>query len=378
VTVVTDVVVIGAGIIGSSTAFHLAKLGKRVIVIDKSSVASGMTKRSGALVRSFFPHASLARLAHASIRVYQDWKNVVGGECGYKASGLVIVPDNVERLNQNIARLDRIGIDARVLSAAQLREIEPSARVDDIPLAGYDPNAGFIDPVVATQSWVSRAKALGAKFQTGVLVRKIRTERNRVAAVETTTGEIQTTEVVVAAGIWSDRLLRPLGAEIGIQTERHQVAFFNRPEELRAGHAAFWDAASGVYFRPHSYGLTMGGLMAERIEPGSPDQLDENVTAEFIRAVHGKIAARMPAMSKASFLRGHAGYYDSTADGLPVLGRAPGYAGLILAAGFGDAGLCVAPAAGACLAELIYDGETRSADLSAFGLGRFRERGISK
>jgi sarcosine oxidase subunit beta len=369
-TIVTDVVIIGAGIVGSSAAFQLAKLGKRVIVIEKSSIASGMTKRSGALVRTFFPSEPMARLAQHSLGVYQNWKSAVGGECGYKPSGLVIIEPDTERLKQNVAMLAGIGVDARTLSPADLRDLVPGSRVDDLTTVGYEPNAGFIDPVVATQSLVMRAKELGAKFQTGTLARKIRVERNRVMAVETNAGEIQTTEVVVAAGAWSDKLLKPLGVEIGIRNARGQVAFFDRPEELRSGHAAFWDAASGVYFRPHSYGLTMGGLIAEKTEAGSLDQIDESVSQEFVTAVREKIAMRLPAMARAKFLRGHAGYYDATPDGLPVLGRVPGFYGLIVAAGFGNAGLCVAPAVGACIAELIYDGEARTTDLTPFRLAR--------
>lgn len=372
-TVVTDVVIIGAGIIGSSAAFHLARIGKRVIVVEKGSIASGMTKRSGALVRTLFPNQPIARLAHHSLGVYQNWKSAVGGECGYKQSGLVIIEPDAEQLKQNVAMVCGIGVNARLVSLADFRDIEPSSRVDDLNAIGYEPNAGFIDPVVATQTLVTRAKELGAKFQTGTLARRIRVDRQRVMAVETNAGEIQTTEVVIAAGAWSDKLLKPLGFQIGIQNIRGQVAFFDRPEELRAGHTAFWDAANGVYFRPHTYGLTMGGLIGEISDPGSPDQLDESVSEDFVASVRKKITARLPAMENAKFLRGHAGYYDKTPDGLPILGRAPGYFGLIVAAGFGNAGLSVAPAAGACIAELIYDGEARTADLTPFRIARFKD-----
>ena len=146
-TVVTDVVIIGAGIVGSSTAFHLAKVRKRVVVVEKSSIASGMTKRSGALVRAFFPHENMARLAHHSIGIYQNWKNAVGAECGYKQCGLVVISDDADRLKQNVAMLNNIGIKSRLLTATDLRDVEPSSRVDDVTTAAFDLDAGFIDPV---------------------------------------------------------------------------------------------------------------------------------------------------------------------------------------------------------------------------------------
>lgn len=372
---VTDVVIIGAGITGCNAAFHLARMSKRVTVIERGSIASGMTKRSGALVRAFFPDEPTVRLAMHSLRAYQNWKNVVGGDCGYKQSGLVVtIRADDGDLKKNVALLAGIGVSARLLSANDVRDIEPGARIDDINCAAHEPDAGFIDPVVATQSLAARAKDLGVKFQTGTLARSIRVERGRVLAVETNAGAIQTSDVIVMAGPWSDRLLEPLGAEIGISIERHQVAFFERPEEFKAGHAAFLDFATGAYFRPHTYGLTLGGLISERAESvTSADQLDESVSEEFVGRVKERITTRLPAMANAKFLRGHAGYYDTTVDARPALGRVPGVSGLIVAAGFSGIGLSIAPAVGLCIAELIVDGEARTADLRPFRLTRFKE-----
>ncbi len=374
---VTDVVIIGAGIAGCSAAFHLARMGKRVTVFEKGSIASGMTKRSGALVRASFTDEPTARLAMQSLQTYQNWKNIIGGECGYKQCGLVVtalMDAEALQLKRNAAMLAKIGVNANILEPDGIRDIEPGAQVIDVACAVHEPNAGFVDPVVATQSLATRAKQLGAQFQTGTFARTIRVERNRVVAVETNAGVIRTTDVAVMAGPWSDRLLKPLAVEIGINLERRQVAFFNRPEELKSGHAAFLDLATGAYFRPHTFGLTVGGLISEKTEGATnPDQLDESVSQEFVIQVKEKMSARLPALANAKFLRGHAGYYDTTADAHPVLGRAPGYAGLTIAAGFSGIGLSIAPAVGVCMAELIADGESRTADLNPFRLSRFKE-----
>ncbi len=374
---VTDVVVIGAGIVGCCAAFHLAQMGKRVTVIEKGSIASGMTKRSGAMVHAFFADEPTARLAMHSLSVYQDWKNEIGGDCGYKQSGLVVLvlrDADTEQLKKNAAMLDGMGINARILSPEGVREIEPSANVLDVACAAHEPEAGFIDPVVATQSLATHARELGARFQTGTLARTIRVERNRVVAVETNAGAIQASDVVVTAGPWADRLLKPLGIEMEINLERHQVAFFNRPEELKAGHTAFLDFATGAFYRPHTFGLTLGGLIEEHTESASNlDQLDETVSQDFVDQVRTKVATRLPALANAKFLRGHAGYYDVTRDRHPVLGHVPGFSGLTMAAGFSGIGLSLAPAVGKCIAELIVDGETRTADLSPFRLSRFKE-----
>lgn len=374
---VTDVVIIGAGIAGCSVAFHLARVGKRVTVIEKGSVASGMTKRSGALVHAFFADEPTARLASQSLKMYQNWKNLVGGECGYKQSGLIVTVHkdaHAGELEKYISMLVGIGVNVHALSPDDVRDIEPGTRIVDIARAAHEPEAGFIDPVVATQSLAMRAKDMGVKFQTGTFARTIRAERNRIIAVETNAGAIQTSDVVLAAGPWADRLLKQLGMEIGITLERHQVAFFDRPEELKVGHAAFLDFATGAYFRPHTYGLTLGGLIGVQTDSATnADQLDESVSQEFVAQVRTKMSTRLPALANAKFLRGHAGYYDITPDRHPVLGRVPGYAGLIIAAGFSGIGLSIAPAIGECIAEVIADGETHTANLNPFRLSRFKE-----
>jgi sarcosine oxidase subunit beta len=367
-----DVVIVGAGIMGCSTAFHLAqRKGTRVVVIEKGSIAYGMTKRSGALIRTPFDDEPTARLALASLHTFQNWKDVVGGTCGFTQTGLVATAGNdasAARLREQVEMLRGIGVNPQVVTPEGLRELQPAARVDDVTLAAYESQAGYADPVEATQALAERAKDLGVTFKTGTYVKAILVERGRVYAVDTTIGLIETLTVAVTAGPWTDHLLEPLGVQIGIQSHRAEIAFFDRPPELKAGHAAFVDSITGAHFRPHTFGLTMAGLTAPQTEPlKTPDQFDETVPREHVADVQQRMAARLPVMAKARFVRGHAGVYDMTPDGRPVLGNAPGIHGLILAAGFSGNGFTLAPAVGACISELITDGEARTADLGTFG-----------
>ncbi len=378
---ITDVVVVGAGVMGCSTAFHLARLGTRVVVVEKGSIASGMTKRSGGLVVAHYPLEAEARLALASLRYFQDWSNIVGGSCGFTQTGFVRVVDGEKQareLNEHVARLRSIGVNTQTLTRAELKELQTSSYTDDITLAAYEPEAGFVDSMAATQSLAARAKALGCKIQTGTLVKSIRVENGRVFGVETNAGPIEALTVVVMAGPWSDRLLKPLGAGIGLVSERAQVAFFDRPTEFKPGHIAFSDGVTGAYFRPHSYGLTLGGLNSpQSTGPVNPDYIDETVDPGFVADVQNRIALRLPAMAKARYVRGHAGVYDVTPDGHAVLDRVPGIHGLVVAAGFNGTGFGLAPAVGASIAELVTDGEVRTVDLSDFRISRFVSSGKS-
>jgi sarcosine oxidase subunit beta len=334
-----------------------------------------MTKRSSALIHTHFVDETTARLVLASLRYFQNWKEVVGGNCGFTQTGLVVVAGTADAadLRDQVTRLQGIGASTRIVTCEELQELQPAARVDDIALATYQPEAGFADPMATTQLLAARAKALGVEFRTGTLVKNIRVERGRVVGIDTTTGTLEASAVVIAAGPWSDHLLRPLGVEIGIRAARMQVAFFDRPSELRRGHAAFLDATTGVYFRPHTFGLTLGGLSAPPAESVNPDRFDETIAREFVAEVQQHIAARLPAMAQARFVRGHAGVYDISPDARPVMSRVPGILGLVIAAGFGGTGFAIAPAIGACIAELVTDGEARTVDVRAWQFARFSE-----
>jgi len=376
VSAFADVIVVGAGVMGCSAAFHLAlRKGPRVVVVEKGALASGQTKRSGALIRTHYPLEPEARLALASLRVFRNWNDIVGGNCGFTQTGLATTASeaNAAELREQIEMLRGIGVNTQVVSANDLRELQPAAHVDDVALAAYEAESGYADPVAATQTLAARAKSLGVTFKTGTYVKSILVDRGRVYAVDTNVGQIETLTVVVMAGPWSDRLLKPLGVELGIQSLRAEVAFFDRPPQLKAGHVAFVDTITGVHFRPHTFGLTMGGLTAPFAAPlKNPDQFDESVAREAAADVQQRIAARLPAMAHARFVRGHAGIYDMTADGHAVLGHAPGIRGLVIAAGFSGTGFALAPAVGMCISELIADGEARTVDVSALRVERFR------
>lgn len=373
---VSDVIIIGAGIVGCSTAFHLARRqGIRVLVVEKGPLASGMTKRSGALIRTPLAHATEARLAVASTQVFHNWKEIVGDHCSFTKTGFVVIAQGetqAAQLRAQVAQLHALGANTRLISRGELHDLQPAMRVDDVTLAAFEPDAGFADPVLATQSLAARAKALGVTFKTGTMVKNIRVDYGRVIGVDTNIGLIEALHIVVAAGPWTDRLLKPLQAAIGIRAQRAGIAFFDRPADLSTRHLAFEDWATGAHFRPHTFGLTMGGLNAPLSnEETNPDSFDESVSPVFVADLQQRIAARLPAMAHTRFVRGHAGVYDMSPDGHAVLGRVPGIIGLFVAAGFNGIGFAMAPAVGACIAEWIADGETRQVDVRALNIERF-------
>jgi sarcosine oxidase subunit beta len=376
------IIVVGAGVVGCSLAFHLARAGARVVVFDKErEVCAGMSALSGALLRMHYTFAPEAELAWKSLRYFAKWSEMVGrdeagGGCGFVRTGFAIVvgPSNVEKLRANVAMLRRIGIDTELIEPAQLRKIEPAMNVDDVALAAYEPQSGYADPVATTRALAEAAREHGAEFRLGVQIAAIQTSGGHArAVVDAQDARHEADAVCVVAGPWTDRLLRPVGAPIGIRAERAQIAFFKRPASLR--HCGCIDTISGSYFRPQGADETLIGLgdVKAEYEP-DPDSFREENDADFVSEVAERLGHRIPAMSGAGYSHGHAGIYDVSPDSRAVMGPVPGVDGLYAAAGFSGTGFKTAPAVGASMAELILTGSSKTADLVPFGFERLRER----
>ena len=367
-----NIVVIGAGVVGCSLAFHLARAGARVRVFDKGGICAGMSARSGALVRMHYTFAPEAELAWESQHYFRNWSDRVGGRCGFVETGFAVVVDerDAARIRANVAMLQGVGIDTEIVTAAELHQLEPHAIVDDVALAAIEPHSGYADPVATTEALAAAAKRHGAKFSTNTPIAKITSRGGRAVGVVESAGHLHEADAVcVVAGPWTDALLAPLGVKIGIKSERAQIAFFRRPPQLK--HRIYIDTIAGSYFRTHGDDLTLAGLGGWKpAAEANPDDFRESNDDDFIAAVRKRLAKRIPAMADGQYARGHAGIYDVSPDARAVMGAVPGVAGLYVAAGFSGTGFKTAPAVGASMAELILTGASKTVDLTPFGFER--------
>jgi len=367
-----NIIVVGAGVVGCSLAFHLARAGAKVRVFDKGNICAGMSARSGALVRMHYTFAPEAELAWKSHHYFKNWSELVGGRCGFAQTGFAVVVDerNRERLIANVAMLQRVGVDTQIVTAMELKKLEPEAFVEDVALAAIEPQSGYADPVATTESFAAAAQKLGAEFSLNVPIAEIVHRGGRAVGVIDDSGRTHEADAVcVVTGPWTDELLAPLGIRIGIKNERAQIAFFKRPPRLK--HRIYIDTIAGSYFRPHGDDLTLVGLGEWKPEPRpDPDNFRERNDDDFIAAVRVRLARRIPAMRDAPYSHGHAGIYDVSPDGRAVMGAVPNVAGLFVAAGFSGTGFKTAPAVGASMAELILTGASKTVDLTPFGFER--------
>lgn len=365
---ISDVIVIGSGIIGASIAFALTQAARyRITLIEKGPLASGMTRRDAGIQHPFHSHPSLAKLALASFPFYNDSALALGTDKrGFVKTGAALVGSDT----------DTAKIFARAQMLAPLTsDVAPNARgalaarfpgvSDTLPAGLFTPNAGYADAFQFAQRMIQVTQARGARILTGTHVKHILVNEGRAQGVVTTTGEFQAPLVIVAAGGWSEKLLAPLGIALPLQFRRGAILFYEQPATLTEGHPIFLDVNGEFFLRPHSYRLCAAGYISPTAENSNLDVPDENVSPIGTLRVTQFAAQLLKGMQSAQPKRGHTIWYDSARDGLPLVGSLARVSGLYVAAGFGASAFSVAPAVGQAVAELVIDGSA-PADILSF------------
>lgn len=372
---VYDVIIIGGGIHGVSTAFHLAQRGVGVLVIEKNTLASQATGRSSGLVRMHYDLEPESRLAWESFQYFVDWSERVGGECGFTRTGFLqfVKREYVEHLKANIAMHQNIGIPSLLVTADDVARLAPNFAIDDIELAAYEPESGYADPSATAASLMDAARRLSARLLQGTPVTGVLMASGKITGVATPEGEFYAPVVVNAAGAWAREVARMAGVEIPITTWRHDTLFLQRPKDMGATHPTVIDDPNHMYFRPETGGLTLVGLEDGNPLDESPDGYVERARPGFVERAIDRICRRIPRMERGSLHSDHGGYDGITPDQRAILG-AMGPEGFYLQCGFSGTGFKIAPAVGMCMAELILDGDAKTVDITPFDPRRF-ERG---
>jgi sarcosine oxidase subunit beta len=370
-----DIVVIGGGVTGASTAFHLAALGAgKVVLVERRQLGAGASGKSGSLVRTHYTNPVESRLAHESLKVFQDFKHVVGGDPGFEPVGFlqIVGPGYEAALAHNVAAQRALGINTRLVSREEVRALAPACRVDDIGGAAYEPESGFADPNATTYAFAAAAERLGAEVRTRCEASRIRREQGRVSGVDTTGGSIDTRTVVLAPGAWGAPLLGSLHLDYGLTPHRVQISIFRWPAGFAHRHPAIIDAGLRAWLRPEGDSSTLIGV--ERpVTAADPETFDEGVDPDYVRLCQERLGARLPALADATMRGGWAGMVMMSGDGRPIIDQVPSVPGLYVMLGDSGTSFKTAPAIGRCLAEWVVHGQPRLMDLAPFRSTRFAE-----
>jgi glycine/D-amino acid oxidase-like deaminating enzyme len=373
-----DVVIIGGGVTGASTAFHLTRRGVRdVIVVDKGAIASGGTGKSSACVRQHYSTAETCRMIRYSLDFFQHFaERAEGASCGFRPTGYLLGVDERMRapMEASVALQRSVGIDTRLVSPAEMREIEPRLRADDLVAGCYEPASGYCNPVETAQGFARAARAAGARILEGTAVVGLLVDGDRVRGVRTNAGDILAPVVLNAAGLWSARVGAMAGVELPIHVCRHKINIVTWPEADRRPHPMVYDFVTNIYTRPElGEQILVGSLDAEEShDTADPDAYKEGVSLDESTEALARLSHRFPALAEGRIARGYAGCFDVTPDWHPILDRV-GPEGFHVAAGFSGHGFKLSPAVGQMVAALIVEGPNGHPDLPTFRLSRFGE-----
>ena len=370
-----DFVILGAGVMGASIAFHLARRkAGRILVLDKDHVGSGGSGRSSALIRMHYSLPAEVQLALISLKMFEHWREIVGEAGEFRKTGFVRIvhPNETERLKQNVAMQRSLGAKVELIDRKQLQELEPDWSVDEVELAAYEPDSGHGDGNVVANDFLSRARELGASYLSKTRATSMLASGGTVRGVQTDHGEIHAPVVIAATGPWTRPLLQQVGFDPPIETEYHQVAILKNAPDMKGGGCACIDSVTATYFRSDaSDKFLVGDFYGKR--PVDPDNFPQRASETELEEIIERASRRVSKLENAEVMRGVTGVYDMTPDARPLLGQIPGVEGLYLCAGFSGMGFKISPAIGLVMSELILDGAGTTVNISAFRPTRFTE-----
>jgi sarcosine oxidase subunit beta len=371
VSATADVVIIGGGIMGVSTAYHLAKRGCRNVVVLESGEMFGLgsTGLNAGGVRYQFSTAVNIELSKLSIGMMERFADETGQEVALRRCGylfLLDTNDDMRRFEANVALQNQHGVPSRVLSPDAIHELVPEVDLTGIIGATWCPRDGLVDPHGLLQGYISCARHLGVKLETRSAATGIEVSGGRLHRVVTPSDEFETHAVVIAAGPWSAQVGALAGADVPIQPIRRQIAVTNPIPHLRSDFPFVIDFTRALYFHREGAGILTG--MSNRAEaPGFDTTVDESWRLTHLE----NAVARLPMLEEAELLAEWAGLYEVTPDDQPILGRLPHADGLFICAGFSGHGLMHGPGAGLLMAEEILDGSAHTIDIEPFRWSRF-------
>jgi len=369
-----DAVVIGAGIMGCSVAFQLAQRGLSVAVLEKRTVGAGGTGRSSAIIRQHYSNELTARMALHSLRVFQEFDDRVGGECGFQQTGWVAIANAQDQpgLEANLELQRGFGINTGLLPLEQLKEMMPGVETGDLVVAAYEPESGYADPHLTVNAYADAARRHGAQIVVDAEVTGVVFEDDKVVAVETRAERFQTPQVINCAGPWGARVAQMYNTEVPIVSSRVQVAVFRRPADYR-GHPVVMDFVNAVYLRPETGNLTLVGSIdpAEANDVVDPDDFGEHADNEFISQMGEQMLRRYPPMDMSESRGGYASLYAVTPDWHPIVDELPAGSGCFICSGFSGHGYKLGPAVGVMVADMVTGESDPEFPTDLFRFSRF-------
>jgi 4-methylaminobutanoate oxidase (formaldehyde-forming) len=382
-----DVVVIGSGGFGASTAFHLVERGAGdVVVVEKHDLASQTSPRAAGLVshaRTTDLMTELVKIAGAKLARFTedtgqalDWERPGSLKVARRAQDLPV-------LDGDVARGERLGLDVELVSADDAHRLNPFLQPDGVLSALHVGDDQYFDPAQVAIGYVRAAVERGATVLPHTTVTRVNVTGGRVQSVETDRGVIDTPVVVDAAGAWTRQIAAASGIRVPLVPTRHQLFVTEALAGVRADLAIVRIMDAAVYVRPCDGGLLWGGYeedprFFDMDALGEGFQIAETpLDADVLRRLADDVRAQLPVLGDAKVRIHRGGLPTMTGDGQHIIGPAPAAEGFFVAGGCNVAGLSVSPAIGEAVAAWIVDGAP-PIDLSPLSIARFAAEEVAE
>ena len=361
------VVIIGGGIIGCSTAYHLTQMGwQDVVILEKGELTSGSTWHAAGLVGQLRSERNITRMLQYSVSLYDKLEAETGLATGWKMSGCLHLAGTRERmyeLEKGATTARSFGLEMSMITPREAYDLCPIISLDGIIGAAFMPTDGQADPAGITQALAKGARSRGATIYEHTLVTGFDFDKKRVSAVKTDQGTIRCEIVVNCTGMWGYQIGQMLGVNIPVVPFQHQYLVTEQIEGLPTSLPTIRDKDSLIYYKEEVGGLVMGGYERNGIAWGvggvandfNSQLLDPNF--DHFQQLSDPAMQRTPCLAQAGIARLVNGPEGFTPDGDAILGPAPELDNVFVAVGFNAFGIAAGGGAGRMLAEWIIEGE---------------------
>lgn len=371
-----DVVIIGGGVNGCSLAYHLAKKGLNVVLVEKKYLSSGATGACGAGIRQQWSTQENASLAIQSVKIFEGLSKQLGQDIEFRQGGYLIAIHDQQEMKQaekNVAMQRSLGLGVDILQPEEITKVVSILDVKGMRAIGatFCPTDGHANPFKTTFAYADAARKHGAEINTHTTVIGLKTTKKTIRTVLTTQGSIQADVVVNAAGIDSKAIADMVKVKLPLAAYRKEIMATERLEPLfDAMVISFKD---GIYFSQQKEGQIVGGIPI-------PDEKEGYKTAPtfvFLQHMAQTLTRYAPALKHVNLLRHWTGFYDVTPDARPILGEVKEVQGFIQCNGFSGHGFMISPMVSKLLTDLIVEGKTPEV-LRSLNLDRFKGKRIEK
>ena len=355
-----DFVVVGAGIAGAATAYHLKRAGAgRVLLLDRGGPASGGTGKSAAIMRQSYSTTLLVRLAKDSIVMLRDAERELGRHGGLAQVGYTILysADMLEEARKNFAMQKSLGVVNEWRDGYGFPELLPETDPDGIAAMVHEPAGGYADPVQATEAYVHAFEREGGEFRPRTPARRLLGDAKRVTGVELDNGEVAAGVVVNAAGPWARPLAESAGLDLPMRSVREQDTVWQIAPGRPIPKTSISNGVDAIYLRPTGERrYVIGRGFPKEYFDVDPYNYKPTADADFVADVQARAERRFPAFAGMRLLEAYAALYDVTPDWYPFVGPRAGVAGYADFSGGSGHGFKIAPAIGRELAAWLFIG----------------------